>query len=86
MVLTIGVFLQFYFFCIRQISMVKIIFYNSTLTPQKAGQINNVTTDVLISKARKEGRTMAFNLNSLLIKPVQRITKYPLILQQVSTK
>lgn len=50
----------------------------------KAGQINNATTDVIISTARREGRTKAFNLNSLLIKPVQRVTKYPLLLQQVT--
>jgi len=51
----------------------------------KAAQINNASTDSIISKARREGRTKAFNLNSLLIKPVQRVTKYPLLLQQVTT-
>ena len=37
----------------------------------------------VISTARREGKTQAFNLNSLLIKPVQRVTKYPLLLEQV---
>ena len=49
----------------------------------RAGQVNSPEVDCVISAARKEGRTKAFNLNSLLIKPVQRITKYPLLLQQV---
>ena len=39
--------------------------------------------EVAISNARKEGTTQAFNLNSLLIKPVQRVTKYPLLLEQI---
>ena len=39
--------------------------------------------EVAISNARKEGKTQAFNLNSLLIKPVQRVTKYPLLLEQI---
>ena len=39
--------------------------------------------EMAISNARKEGKTQAFNLNSLLIKPVQRVTKYPLLLEQI---
>lgn len=36
-----------------------------------------------ISQSRRDGKTQAFNLNSLLIKPVQRVTKYPLLLEQI---
>ena len=53
-----------------------------------AGAIGQIVTEVgvieeKIQNSRKEGKTQAFNLNSLLIKPVQRVTKYPLLLEQV---
>ena len=55
---------------------------------QVAAEIGQIVAEVesieeKIQISRKEGKTQAFNLNSLLIKPVQRVTKYPLLLEQV---
>lgn len=50
----------------------------------KAAQLNTAEIDGMISAARKKGETKAFNMNSLLIKPVQRITRYPLLLGQIA--
>lgn len=49
----------------------------------KAAQLNTQEIDQMISEARRRGETKAFNMNSLLIKPVQRITKYPLLIGQI---
>ena len=55
---------------------------------QVADVLSQIVTEVAlieekISQSRRDGKTQAFNLNSLLIKPVQRVTKYPLLLEQV---
>ena len=56
---------------------------------QVADVLSQIVTEVAlieekISQSRRDGKTQAFNLNSLLIKPVQRVTKYPLLLEQVN--
>lgn len=45
--------------------------------------VNGIKTFLEESRARMQGRTNAWDLSSMVVKPVQRVLKYPLLLKRL---